>query len=313
MSFTLTSDSLTVRILSKGARLVALHMRGLDRSLVLAVKNDAQMPDYAGAIVGPVANRISKGLMPVDGTVYQMPLNEEGRACLHSGADGLHARDWEEVDHGATHLCLRAVLADGEQGLPGLRRITARYSLDAQCLRLEITAQSDQPTPMNIAHHPYWNLGGKDVAEHQLHIPAQLYLPTDAHNLPTGQIASVSGSMFDFTSAKPVPLSRDLDVNYCIDTIKDGPSRLCATLTGPNGTRLRVMSNAPGIQVYAGGFLPHWPGALQDGTDLRPFAGLALEPQFWPDAPRHPTFPSIILRPGQIWRQVTSYHLTAPA
>ena len=310
MSFTLTSDFLNIRILAKGATLCDVRIADQDRNLVLGFKDNAQIPAYAGAIVGPVANRIQGGVMPIGGKDFQMPLNEANRTCLHSGPDGLHALDWHVIAQSPTQLSLGVNLADGDQGLPGLRQITATYSLHANTLRLEITAQTDQPTPMNIAHHPYWNLGGTDVAAHQLHINARQYLPTNALNLPTGQIAPVNNTMFDFTTPKPVPLSRALDVNYCLATKPHDQPKPCATLTGPDGTRLAIATTAPGVQVYAGGFLPALAGALQDGQDLRPFGGIALEPQFWPNAPHHPDFPSINLHPGEVWRQITTYTLS---
>lgn len=309
--FHIASDLLSADILPKGATLAALWFAGTDRSLVLSFADPADhfgIPACAGSIVGPVANRIEQGQITLNGVTHQMPCNENGVTSLHSGDKGLHMRDWTMQSHGRDHVTLEIALLDGEYGLPGLRHITVRYALCGDTLTLDISATTDKTTAMNPAHHPYWTLDGRaDVSGHSLQISADHYLPTDARNLPTGERRPTKNSGFDFNTAHPVPLSGNLDVNFCLTPAIKQPA---ARLTGADGIMLEIETDAPGLQVYAGAHLPEMKGILAGGDDLAPFAGLALEPQFWPNAPHHPDFAQITLHPAQTWRQTTRYRLT---
>lgn len=311
---TISSATLSASVLTRGAALTGLRLRGLDRNLVLGFADPddhARIPVCAGSIVGPVANRITAGQISIAGETYQMPLNEDARTCLHSGPEGLHVLDWEVVHHGANGLQLGITLEHGDQGLPGRRRIEVTYAIKDNTLTLDIIARTDRPTPVNIAHHPYWNLAGADdVSGHRLSIAATHYTPTDPAKLPTGQIAPVKDTVFDFTMSRPVPLSPALDINYCLDRHETEQPRPAAVLVGPDGMQMALTTSAPGLQVYNGASLPARAGVLTDGGDLRPFGGIALEPQFWPDAPHHPNFPKITLHPGTTWRQTTAYTLS---
>ena len=300
---TLTSNQLTARISPHGARLETLCFEG-GPSLVLHTDPDTH-PDwrsfYPGAIVGPVANRVKGGRFTLNGTTCQMPCNENGIAALHSGPDGLDQRVWTITDQSASDLHLHITLPDGDGGLPGTREIEAHYAVRDATLTLTITARTDAPTPINIAHHPYWRLG--DAAAHLLQVAAPHYLPVDARNIPTGEIAPVTGTAFDHSA--PRPLDPQVDHNLCCATARrDRPTHL-ATLTGTNGLQLDVDSTEPGLQVYAGAHLPTLPG-----TDIAPFAGIALEPQGWPDAVNQPHFPSVLCAPDQPYRQITRYRIT---
>ncbi|MFC6584049.1 galactose mutarotase [Sulfitobacter aestuariivivens] len=234
----LHTDPLHVTILPRGAALVGVRLSGQTRNLVLGFADPADHSAcliFAGPLVGPVANRIRDGLVRIDGTTHRMPRNENGRTTLHSGPDGLHAQNWQVTDHRPDMVTLKCTLADRHGGLPGNRRITARYALSGSTLRLTITATTDQTTPINIAAHPYWNLdGAADVSGHRLSVAAQSYLPVDADNLPTGDTAPVEGTPFDFRQPFPVPLTPALDVNYCLaaqmlDT--PAPPRSCVVQT----------------------------------------------------------------------------------
>ena len=312
----LQSSDLHATIERRGARLTALRLGPGGRNLVLSPPGSdhpAWDQTFAGAIVGPVANRIAGGDLRIGSEAFQMPRNEAGRHSLHSGSDGLHARDWTVADTDKDRATLEITLSDGEGGLPGNRRIRAHYRVTGLVLHLTIDAVTDRTTAMNPAPHAYWNLEpAGDVSDHLLQIVADHYLPTDAENLPTGQIAPVAGTPFDFRT--PTRLGRDaaLDVNYCLGQKPAAAPRHAATLTGASGLGLTVHTTAPGLQVYSGAHLPDLPGGREGGGDIGPFAGIALEPQFWPDAPRHPAFPSILLQPAHVWRQETEFHLHPP-
>lgn len=311
---TIRSDVLTARILPFGATLAGLHLRDRPENLVLGFadpQDHARLPVFAGAIVGPVANRVRGGRLTLGGQTHQMPRNE-GENTLHSGPDGLHARIWHVQAHDADTLHLGITLTDGDCGLPGNRRISATYHLSGDRLTLTICARTDRITAMNLAHHPYWTLDSLgDTASHTLRIDADHFLPTDAQDLPTGVVHPVTGSPFDFRTARQVPRDPALDLNFCLSQTPAPQIRPVATLTGCTGTRLSIATDAPGLQVYNGAFLPDRPGVLPGNRALRPFHGMALEPQYWPDAPHHLHFPQITLGPDQPWQQTTFYSITS--
>lgn len=263
---------------------------------------------YAGAIVGPVANRITNATLDISGTRYDMPANE-GSTCLHSGAMGLHNRQWDIVTLTDSLVTLRCVLHAGDIGLPGRRTIDVTYDLaDAAALDLKIRATSDRETVMNIAHHPYWSLDGMpDISGHVLTVAAQSYLPVNAAGLPTGLVAPVAQTDYDFTSPRRVPVNTGLDCNLCLDDKRRADLRTVAFLKGANGLEMRISTTEPGLQLYNASALPFQDKPLIDGRRLAPFSGLALEPQGWPDAPNNPAFPSIILSPKERYFQHSRY------
>lgn len=315
MPITLVSDtqSLEATILPQGATLWSLRFEPSGRSLVVSFADPAdhfRYPACAGAIVGPVANRIAGGQITLGDTTYQMPCNENSSTSLHSGPEGLHLRDWRVAAQSDSQVTLQITLADGEYGLPGQREIAATYKIKGSDLILELSARTDQPTPINLAHHPYWTLDdAENVSGHQLQINADHYLPVDPMNLPMAPPQPTSGSAFDFSCLRPVPLTPLLDVNFCLADAPETALRTAATLIGADGTLLRIDTTAPGLQVYAGAYLPNAGDVLDGNAPLAPYRGIALEPQFWPDAPRNSAFPQITLNPGDVWRQTTCYRL----
>lgn len=308
----LQNDHLHITLRPRGAALIGVRLARRTENLVLGFadpEDHDHIPIYAGALVGPIANRLAQGRITIAGDVHQMPLNENGQTTLHSGPEGLHAQDWHLGAQDATSSTLTCALPDGHCGLPGNREISAHYALKGDILTLEITAATDAPTPMNIAAHPYWCLDSFGAANsHSLHLRANRFLPTGPNNLPLGAPAVTSGTLYDFTTARPVPHDPALDVNYCLQD--DEAVHLAATLTGASGIRLDLSTDAPGLQVYNGAHLPDLPGVLSGQRDLRPYCAIALEPQHWPNAPHNPSFPSILLRPGATYRQISHYRIT---
>lgn len=310
----LRTDQLKASILPRGASLAGLWCGGVPHSLVLGSTEPqayAGALAYFGAIIGPVANRIRDASILIDGRVWQMEANE-GPTCLHSGAAGLHARDWQVSAQSARSVEMTCDLRHGECGLPGSRRFVARYDLeDAGLLRLTLLAKSDRTTVVNLAHHPYWNLtAAPTVAHHTLQVFGAHFLPVDARNLPRGQIAPVQGSDYDFLQKRPVPTDIGLDANICLATTPAQGLRPAAILTADAGVTLHIDTTEPGLQVYNGSGLSPVDASLHDNRRLDPFAGIALEPQRWPDAPHHRAFPSILLNPGQTYRQETTYRIS---
>lgn len=301
---TLTAGDLTVNLLTWGAIVQDVRLSGVDRSLTLGSDD---LSDYEGgmchhgSLIGPLANRISTARVLIDGMMYELERNQDGRIHLHSGAQATHRRSWQVVAQSTNSATLQCDLIDGECGLPGNRSITATFEVSAPgTLTLTIKGTTDAPTLMNFANHSYWNLDGTKTWDgHQLKINADRYLPGTDDNCPTGEIAPVAGTEMDFQSLRTVTVnSPPFDNNFCLS---DAPTALrdVLTLTGQSGVSMTIATNQTGIQVY-------------DGRDaLRPggvtYEGLAIEAQGWPDAPTHPTFPSIKVTPETPYHQITTF------
>ena len=296
----LRADGVSARILTYGAILQDFRLEGLPYSLTLGSDNLADYEDalrYHGALIDPVANRISGAKAVIGGKECVFGPNQDGRITLHSGEAGLHRKHWTIADHGPAHATLAVHLADGEGGFPGARRITARYELlPGATLRLTLSAQTTALTPMNLAIHNYWNLDGSDSwAGHDLHIAAAHYLPVDADIVPTGEISKVAGTVFDFRAERRLlPGNPPLDTNFCLSDQRVA-LRDVLWLKGTSGVRMTLATTEPGVQVF----------------DNRPeYRGLAIEPQFWPDAMARPDFPDILLAPGTPWEQIDEWRFS---
>jgi aldose 1-epimerase len=264
---------------------------------------------YFGAIVGPVANRIAGGRFALDGRVHDLDRNENGVTTLHGGAAGFGSRNWTLIDHAPDRCTLALTQPEGLCGFPGPIEVRATYRLrEGQTLEIEITGESGAEAVFAPAFHGYWNLdGGGDVLSHRLAIAAERYTPVDERLIPEGPPAPVAGTAFDYRAARPV--APDVDHNFCTGSAR-GVCRPVATLEA-GGTQLVVETTEPGLQVYSAGRTSSgpWPG-----LDGRPFglnAGLALEPQLWPDAPNRPEFPSARIAPGRPVTQLTRFRLAA--
>lgn len=304
---TIAAGGLSACILTLGSVLQDVRLQGRARGLTLGFDSVAgyeTAKGYHGAIVGPLANRLAGASADIAGRRYEFAANEPSGALLHSGAPGVHRRLWQVADHGPAHLRLVLDLADGEDGFPGNRRLTAEWRVaEGPVLALRLQAVSDADTLMNLANHSYWNLdGAADTAGHRLRIAADRVTEVDAALLPTGRLLPVAGTALDFRAGQRLgPGAPPLDHNFCLS---DGaePLREVAWLQadGPEGgLRLALATDAPGLQVYDHRHTePGGPG---------PHAGIALEPQAWPDAPHHPGFPPVLLRAGAVWEQVVEW------
>ncbi|WP_298912372.1 aldose epimerase family protein [uncultured Roseobacter sp.] len=311
----LTSNTMEAHILPRGATLAGLWIKGVTHSLCLGFADRdsfSSCPIYAGALVGPVANRISRGRVRIGSKVYQMPSNE-GTTCLHSGEEGLHARDWQVTDQTPSSVTLALSLPDGAIGLPGHREFTARYALTLdRSLSLVITAATDLKTVVNVAHHPYWSLDDlPDISGHRLKIQADSYLPVDDTGLPTGEIASVADTRYDFRHTRSLSVEHPLDANLCLSHDRVAAPRLAATLVGATGVRMNLLTTEPGLQIYNGSGLPSSAPSALPGQTIKPYAGIALEPQGWPDAPNRSAFAPVILAQGAQYRQETIYRFAS--
>lgn len=304
---TLCDGRLTAQVLTLGAIVQDLRLDGVDHSLVLGAQElEAYLGParYFGAIVGRFANRIGGARFSLDGTEFHTDTNFRDRHTLHGGFDGTDAQIWQIASSESDRVSLHLFLADGHMGFPGRLNISAEIQLANLSLIFRLRAESDAPTPCSLAHHGYFNLDGSaDIRGHSLRINADHYLPVDDDLIPTGEIAPVDDTAFDFRKARTVGDS-GYDHNFCLSRERTA-LREVALLTGQAGLTMRVETTAPGLQFYDGA---HFSGiAGTDGRVFGPKAGLALETQAWPDAPNRPEFPDATLRPGQIYLEETRY------
>ncbi|MFF7328924.1 galactose-1-epimerase [Streptomyces sp. NPDC008150] len=277
---------------------------------------------YFGALIGRYGNRIGKGRFTLDGTAHQVDVND-GVNSLHGGKAGFNTKVWavEGFSSGPdVGLHLSYTSADGEMGYPGTLQVRVTYTLTRTgAWRIDYRATTDRPTVVNLTNHTYYNLAGEGsggIYDHELTLAASRYTPTDSGLIPTGELAKVAGTPFDFRHAKAIGrdiraghpqqvLAKGFDHNWVLDKgITSSPVH-AATLRDPSsGRRMGIATNEPGLQFYSGNFLD---GTLTgtSGRTYRQGDGLALETQHFPDSPNQPSWPSTVLRPGQTYRTST--------
>lgn len=315
---TIRNGELSARVLAYGATLAELVVPTRDgpKSIVLGFDNLEAYKSHGaffGAIVGRCANRIAGGKATLGGKDYQLDLNEKGRTHLHGGAGGFFARTWQIERHDETSILLSLVSPDGDQGYPGEVRVSCKYTLGPDRLAIELRAETNRETLVNMAAHPYFNLNGAGTAlDHRLMIPAQAYTPVDGASIPTGEIRQVDGTDFDFRALRPIRnevhgLHSGYDHNFVLASAPFAKSQLAARLEGEmSGAAMEVWSTEPGLQFYDGGSLPV-AESLRGGVSSQRFGAVCLEPQRFPDAVHHPGFAGALLRPGEIYSQVTEF------
>lgn len=306
MQVDIGSGALRASLLTHGARLRDLRLDGVPHPLVLGATSLAPyLGDmvYFGATVGRYANRIGGGRFTLDGHEFTLDRNEGGRTCLHGGSDGTGALVWELVDHGADHATFALDLPDGHMGFPGDLAVTTTYCCRDNALEVVTEATPSAPCPLSFAHHSYFALRGEgDISQCRLEIAAERYLPVDAEQIPTGELAAVEGTPFDFRS--PRELGRQsIDHNFCLQR---GAAPV-ARVTAPSGLQLEVETEAPGLQVYTADHIAPPANPDPDHAAFGPRSAIALETQEWPDAPNKPAFPDPVIRPGQTYRNATIY------
>jgi aldose 1-epimerase len=311
-----SADGLQARILTLGGILHSLTLPVNGSRMPLAVSlPDAQgyLADrsFIGHLVGRFSNRIGGAAFALDGNRFKLSANH-GPNTLHGGAEGFGRQLWRVVDSGngpRSFLKLALRSPDGSNGFPGNLDVTALISIERNTLTLQWEATTDAPTPVSLTWHPYFNLSGDPalpVDDHVLRIAAAHYLPVSGALIPTGEIAPVAGTPFDFRDARalraPPPASHAQvalvgGFDHC--WVLEKGARVVAALHSPvSGVRMEVSTDLPGLQFYGGYHLP---------TEHPGLHGICLEPQHLPDAPNQPHFPNCILRPGQVHRSSMSF------
>ncbi|MEV6882628.1 aldose epimerase family protein [Streptomyces sp. NPDC051135] len=332
--WSLENGGTRMKVLSYGGVVQSLEIpdrRGRYANVSLGFDNlddyVARSPHF-GALIGRYGNRIAKGRFTLDGKDYQLSVND-GENSLHGGALGFDYRVWdvEPFTRGSdTGLVLHYTSVDGEMGYPGTLRARVTYTLTRHGdWRIDYEATTDKATVVNLTSHVYWNLAGEgsgSIEDHELSIDASRFTPTDAGLIPTGELARVSGTPFDFRRAKPIGrdirdahpqlvTAKGFDHNWVLDKgITDRPEHIATLRENASGRTLRIATDQPGLQFYSGNFLD---GTLTGtgGSLYRQGDALCLETQHFPDAPNHPSFPSTVLRPGETYRTSTVHSFDA--
>ena len=266
-------------------------------------------PVSMGVVVGRVANRIAGGTFSMDGETWSLPKNTGGgQHHLHGGPTGFGWRHWTMTPESDKAVVLTLHSAHLDAGYPGALDVTVRMSLDGAALTWEMVAKPDRATPINLAQHLYFNLSGEgDIRQHRLRVAAEEITPTGADLLPTGERQPVAGSRFDFRTLREIaeadPTKDGYDLNFVLSGT--GPQ---AEAISPDGMRLRLWTDAPGLQVYTSNTLQTC-GPVADGGAHRPFGGLCLEAQGFPNAVNTPDFPSVICSPKTPFQQKTTIEI----
>lgn len=276
---------------------------------------------YFGALIGRYGNRIAGGRFSLDGSDYVLGCND-GANHLHGGHRGFDKVRWLIKADGQV-LWLRYVSAEGEEGYPGELGVTVKYELsDDNALRIDYQATTTRPTHVNLTSHPYFNLAGHGsgpVLGHEMQIFAQRYTPVDEDLIPIGGIETVAGTPLDFQAPKAIGKHIDsnhdqiryaggYDHNFVLD--KTGAElALAARVTDPvSGRVLEVVTTEPGLQFYSGNGLQDIDG--KSGIIYEARSGLCLETQHFPDSPHRDSFPSTIVRPGEVYQSTTIYRFS---
>ncbi|MET8048103.1 aldose epimerase family protein [Streptosporangium sp. NPDC005286] len=298
----LSNGQMRASILSYGAILQSLEVHGVDMVLGYTGLDDyLTRSRYFGAVVGRYGNRIANGRFTLDGRDHELPVNNDPNS-LHGGPGGFSNRVWRVTEVSTSAITLEYVSLNGEEGYPGMLTVSLTYTLTEDALRLDYRAFTDAPTVLNLTNHSYFNLaGGGDILKHVIRIDADRYLPVDSTKIPTGELAPVAGTPFDFTTPREIGDRID-------DPLLGGGYDHCYVLRGGievgepvSGRVMEVSTTEPGVQFYSGNML--------DGiaTAYGRHAGLCLETQHFPDSPNQDHFPSTVLRPGEEFTSTTTY------
>ncbi len=329
--YTLSNGGVTAQITNFGARVVSLYTPDRDGNLADIVLGrdslDSYQHPYAGerflgSTVGPVANRIANATYTLNGVEYHTDVNNNFVQTLHGGFKGLDMRAWDVVSVTDSTIRLSLGWKDGEDGFPGNTAYTIEYQLLADAsLKVVMGAESDKDTPVNMAHHPFFNLRGDtetSIEEYELQIAASAYLPINNLSIPTGEVESVDGTPFDFRRGHAIGQfinepnyqlqnGNGYDHNWCLDRKTADSLEFAARVTDHvTGRYVEVLTDQPGLQFYSGNFF--------DGKDCgklgKPFSrrcAVVLETQKWPDAVNHENFPSVILKAGEKYSHTAVY------
>ena len=288
-----------------------------------SIENLLASPEpFLSTLVGRYGNRICKGKFTLEGKEYDLSINN-GPNHLHGGPTGFHARVWDAEQLDGQTLKLHYISADMEEGFPGNLDVTVIYSFnDEDELKIDYKATTDKTTIVNLTSHGFFSLSGIDNPTATIdnlicHIDADFFVPIDETSIPTGVIAPVKGTAFDFTTPTEVGARIDADEEqirigvgydhcYVLNKKEAGELSYAAKVTEPiSGRTMEVYTTEPGVQVYTSNWHSGFAGA--HGATFPKRSAICFEAQHFPDSPNRPHFPSVILKPGELYSQVTVY------
>lgn len=330
--YTLKNGDLVMQVTNFGARVVSLWVPDRDgnyEDVELGYDNIRSYTDnpgerFLGAVVGPYANRIAGGRFVLDGKEYDLPKNDKGQT-LHGGMKGVDMVVWDVVSVSDTSIVFSYLHPDGQDGFPGNVDIDMIYTLTPDnSFRVDYSAVTDAPTYFNISHHSFFNLkgvGNGTVLDNVMVINASHTTPVDGHLIPTGEIADVTGTPFDFREPHAIGerIGADneqlrngngYDHNWILDRESEGDIEFAASVYEPaSGRFMEVFTDQPAMQFYSGNFFD---GSMSGkyGKPMRHRESIALETQKYPDSPNHPDFPSTRLDPGQEYTHTCIYRFS---
>ena len=331
--FTLKNNrGASATITNYGGTVTSLRMpdrKGKLSDIVLGFKTLAeyeQKSPYFGCLVGRFGNRIAGGKLTLDGKTYQLPINNPPNS-LHGGLSGFYKVLWKATPRETSlgpSLKLTYVSEEGEEGYPGRLSVTATYTLtNRNELKLVFRARTDKKTIINLTHHSYFNLAGEgrdSILNHRVMLCSDKFTPINEYLIPTGKIRSVKGTPFDFRT--PVTLASRIDCpdeqlkfangydhNWIASKASGQLGLIARVEESSSGRVLEVLSTEPGFQFYSGNFLD---GSLT-GKKGKPYhfrSGFCIEPQHYPDSPNHKNFPTVVLKPGEVYRNTIIYRFS---
>lgn len=330
--YTLKNADLTMQVTNFGARVVSLwtpDRNGNYEDIVLGYNNiDKYINNpgerFLGAVVGPYANRIADGSYTIGKETYTFPKNNNGQT-LHGGLKGLDMVVWDVLAADDSTLIFSYTHAEGQEGMPGNLEILMSYSLTCDNeFRVEYLAQTDKPTHVNLSHHSFFNLKGEGngtINDHILYINGSRTTPVNSVLIPSGELADVVGTPFDFREPKAIGKHLDVDDeqlangggydhNWVLDRQTEDNLELAAYVFEPeSGRKMEVWTDQPAIQFYGGNFFD---GSTEGkyGKALKFRESLALETQKYPDSPNHENFPSTLLSPGEDYTHICVYRFS---
>lgn len=318
------------RIITYGGILVSLKVpdrKGAFGDVVLGFDSLAGYlgtHPYFGALIGRYGNRIGGAQFSLNGKLFTLKKNN-GENSLHGGEKGFDKRIWKVTGTGGSSVTLSYVSRDGEEGFPGQLTSLVTYSItESNELRIHYVARTTKDTVVNLTNHAYFNLAGAgngDILKHDVMIAADQYNPVDAGLIPTGQLAPVAGTPFDFTKPmaigarieqnnEQIRLGGGYDHNFVLRKATERLPKVAEVYESGTGRVMEVLTSEPGLQFYTGNFL--------DGTIIgkggKPYgkrAAFCMETQHFPDSPNKPSFPSVVLKPGKRYETTTVYRFSS--
>ena len=310
------NDHLKATFLSYGARIVDIRMVENDLPLILGFPDSMDYLNdtaYLGAIVGRVANRIAFGKARIASHFFEFDKNENAIQTLHGGAKSCAVQNWQIEQNDNMSVTFALSEPDGHMGFPGNCHLKVAYEImPPMCLKITIQALLDKDGICNLASHPYFCLDDSgDISAHELQISAKHYLPVNDLSIPTGEINAVSNSRFDFLHPRKltqIVAGREapIDHNFCLSETQTTLREVATLSSSLSNITLTISTTEAGLQFYTGHHLSGTPDGYNKRS-YKPFSGLCLEPQAWPDAPNQKGFPSIFLPANTPYQQISCF------